>query len=220
MSWILDEGRKVWKCSKYSDLNYAEINNLAEYGQPFSPYGNENFLHDYVPDFAKVIVEMPHQAVMNSGYGANIKATHFDVVNRFLNFYEKLPVGLYDFPQLIALGFAVDGDRWINTNLYGWGRYGVAAGSIVAGDAAYVHGSVSLALMPRTLFMVATGFRRVDAELGAGNDNWDFESSTIYGGLNATVAALLGPDHYNLTAPIQINFTGPGRTEIIIKNLF
>jgi hypothetical protein len=41
VSWTLRtdaDGIKVWRCSLYTDLNYAEINNFAEYGCPFSPY--------------------------------------------------------------------------------------------------------------------------------------------------------------------------------------
>ena len=34
MSWTFDKSSGIWKCTKYSDLNYAEITNLAEYGQP------------------------------------------------------------------------------------------------------------------------------------------------------------------------------------------
>ena len=46
---------------------------------------------------------------------------------------------------------------------------------------------------------------------GAGDDNWDFESANVPRILNSTVAAIFGPDHYNLTAPIQILFRGMGK---------
>ena len=214
MSWTLDKAKGIWKCTKYSDLNYAEINNLAEYGQPMSPY-EPGFIQDFDPDFSKVIVEMPQMEVMTHGYGQNITADKFPLVRRF--FEEKLtfPVGTYTFDDLVGFGFASNDppERFMQTNLYGsgWGKYGVTAGDISALDAAYIHGTVSLVLMKTTKFIYSELIRRVEAEIGAGDDNWDFESSTIPRQVNAVVAAIFGPDHYNLEAPIQLLYRGPGK---------
>ena len=218
MTWTLDSSKKVWKCSSYSDLHYAAINNLAEYGQPKSPY-ERGFDHNFVPDFANVIVEMTQLEVMTNGYGRDVKVESFPIVNRFLS--EKLPLGHgnYDFDQLVRAGFAKKSERWIKSNLYGWGGYGVQAGSIDSADAAYIHGTISLALLKATRFISSPGLRRIDAEMGAGDDNWDFNSSSIQRVVNAAVATLFGPDHYNLEAPIQIRFRGHGRRASISKRV-
>ena len=198
-------------------MNYAEINNLAEYGQPFSPYDYGKYDQEFIPDFGKVVIEMPQIEVMMHGYGRNITPEAFPVAKKFLNQKLSLAPGTYDFKELVRQRFASEHDRWIQTNLYGWGRYGITAGSISALDAAYIHGTVSLALMAGTRFFYSPPYRRIEAEIGAGNDNWDFESLTIPRVLNAAVAAIFGPDHYNLTAPIQIIFTGPGRRVSVSK---
>lgn len=216
MGWTLDKASKIWKCRRYSDLNYAEITNLAEYGQPMSPY-EAGFDHDFVPDFGRVIVEMPQSEVMTNGYGKNIKAETFPIVGRFLKEKFAFPCGTFNFNDLVKHGFARGGDRWIRSNLYGWGGYGISAGSIDSGDAAYIHGTVSFALMPSTKFIYTKDLRRVEAELGAGDDNWDFNSSTLPKFVNATVAAVFGPDHSNLTAPIQIQFRGSGKSSSVEK---
>jgi len=109
----------------------------------------------------------------------------------------------------VRLKFAEKSDRWIRTNLYGWGKYGISAGDISAGDAAYIHGTVSMALMSST--------QEVNAEIGAGDDNWNFNSATIPTIVKATVGTLFGPDHYNLTAPLQIRFKGPGKRSIVSR---
>lgn len=217
MSWSLDKARGIWKCTKYSDLNYAEITNLAEYGEPFSPY-ETGFDPDFVPDFGNVIVEMPQLEVMTNGYGKNITAETFPIVTSFLDMAELLmdrwygiPKATHTFDDLVKFGFAKKTDRWIKTNLYGWGGYGITAGSIDSGDAAFIHGTVSIALMASTRFTYGGAARSVDAEIGAGSDNWDFNSGTIPGWLNGAVATIFGPDHYNLTGPIQIQYTNPGK---------
>ena len=115
---------------------------------------------------------------------------------------------------MVDKGLCSKSDRWINTDLYGLGSYGITSGSISAADAAYIHGSVSFALMKSTLFSRRGELRNVIAEIGAGNDNWDFNSGTIPRFANIAVGTLLGPAHYNLTAPIQIRFTGPGKISI------
>jgi hypothetical protein len=213
MSWTLDKTTGVWKCTRYSDLNYAEINNLAEYGEPMSPY-EPGFDQNFEPDFDNVIVEMPQLEVMTHGYGHNIKAESFPVVERFLKGKITIPPGTYRFADLVRRKVVVEKDRWIRSNLYGWGGYGITAGDIDPLDAAYIHGTVSFALMRGTRFTVAKSLRRVDAEIGAGDDNWDFDSNTIPRFVNAAVAAIFGPDHYNLTKPIQIRFRGPGKRSI------
>ncbi|MEO1618519.1 MAG: hypothetical protein AAFV88_21885 [Planctomycetota bacterium] len=243
MSWHYDQTAKIWHCSNFADLQYVDINNFAEYGQPFSPY-EAGYDHDHVPDFANIVIQMPQSAVMNGGYGRNITTLDFPIVNHFLNngvlmgdtaympqvvergadailaavgAIPTLPRGRYDLGTLISSGRASNSDRFINTNLYGWGSYGISSGSISAGDAAYIHGTVSFALKRNTAFVVTTTERRVEAEIGAGDDNWDFNSSTINSGVNAMVATLMGPDHYNLTGPIKIQFRGPGKRMIARK---
>lgn len=237
MSWSYDSAKKVWRCTRYSDLQYAEINNFAEYGQPVSPY-QSGYDHDHEPDFANIVIEMPQSEVMTVGYGANITPLDFPLVNHFLDngvmmgdtayapqFMERaadrlliavgamgrLPRGSHQLGNLIDRGAARNQDRFINTNLYGWGSYGIAAGDISSADAAYIHGTVSFALKRNSLFIVTATERRVEAEIGAGDDNWDFESSTINPVVNGTVGTLFGPDHYNLEAPIKFLYRGTGK---------
>jgi hypothetical protein len=69
--------------------------------------------------------------------------------------------------------------------------------------------------MNSTRFNHSQYLRQVKAEIGAGNDNWDYNSANINSRLNALVGTLLGPDHYNLTAPIKIKFTGLGKPSIV-----
>lgn len=242
MSWKLDKTNPkypqgVWKCTSYSDLQYVEINNLAEYGQPRSPY-EPGFDHDFEPDFGNVAVEMPQQAVMCEGYGRNITADCFPIVHRFL--YGPpftLNPRTYSFADLVRDGHATNGDRVIKTNLYGgglevpvvfalgswprwpvvWlGGYGITPGNISSGDAAYIHGTVAFALMASTRFTYSRGKRSVVAEIGARDDNWDFNSKTIPPIIEGTVAVLLGPGHYNLTAEIKIIFYGAGKLSVVM----
>jgi hypothetical protein len=220
MSWTLDAARKVWICTSYSDLNGYTINNLAEYGQPHSPYEHPGWVEEFDPDFANVVVEMPQSEVMANGYGRNITAKDFPYVKRFLEKDVSVSNGTYSFDDLVKLKAASDSsgksDRWIRTHLYGWGPYAITAGALDPGDAAYVHGSVSFALMTSgTKFIKSDTLCRVEAEIGAGNDNWDFNSGTIPDVVNVTVGVLLGPDHYNLEKPIRIQFTGPGKQSVV-----
>jgi hypothetical protein len=237
MSWTYDSTAKIWRCTHYTDLQYAEINNFAEYGQPVSPY-QPGYDHSHVPDFGNIVIEMSQSEVMNSGYGRKITTLDFPLVNHFLNngvmmgdtpympqFVERgadavlagigaiprLPTGRHRLGDLIARGAARNRDRFINTHLYGFGSYGITAGAITAADAAYIHGTVSFALTRNTVFVVTATHRTVEAEIGAGDDNWDFNSSNVPRVVNATVAALAGPAHYNLTGPIRILFRGPGK---------
>ncbi|MEQ9406722.1 MAG: hypothetical protein RIK87_03310 [Fuerstiella sp.] len=241
MSWRYDGSRGVWTCTSYSDLQYADINNFAEYGQPWSPY-ERSFLHNHVPDFGNIVIEMPQTEVMTAGYGRNLTPTNFPLVESFLRTgdadtdgaltgawenltralgasSDALPPGRHLLGNLIDRGIVPNGSRFIRSNLYGWGSYGVTSGSIAAGDAAYIHGTISFALMRSTVFVVDPRFRRVEAEMGAGDDNWDFNSSTISGPVNAAVATILGPAHYNLTAPIRMLYRGRGRRASVQRNL-
>jgi len=219
MSWTLDAARKVWICSTYSDLDGGAINNLAEYGEPSSPYEHPGWIEGFDPDFGNITVEMTQLEVMNHGYGRNITADKFPIVKRFLDETPSIPFGTYSFDRLVKLKYARESDRWIHSNLYGWGPYAITAGDLDSADAAYVHGSVALALMAGTRFCNAPTVRRVDAEIGAGDDNWDFESATIPDVVNVAVAVLLGPDHYNLENPIKIRFTGPGKRSVVEQNI-
>ena len=194
MGWTFDPAKKIWRCTSYSDLQFAEINNFAEYGQPVSPY-RPGYDHSHVPDFGNIVIEMPQSQVMNQGYGREITTLDFPLVNHFLDngvmmgdspyipqIVERgadailaavgaiptLPTGRHELGSLIDRGAARNRDRFINSNLYGWGSYGITAGDIDAGDAAYIHGTVSFALKRNTVFVVSSNERRVEAEIGAG----------------------------------------------------
>lgn len=212
MTWTLDSSgtHAIWRCSSYSDLNYAEINNFAHYGQPFSPY-ESGFKQNHVPDFANIIIEMPQSEVMINGYGRNIQGRSFPIVQKFLRLGHKLPLKTFTLKDLVTHQFARLSQRWIKSNLYGYGAHNIDAGTINSGDAAYIHGTVSFALMRSTRFHHNAKGRLVEAEIGAGNDNWDFNSSNVPVIVNALVKTLFGPDHYNLTAPIQLRYTGSGK---------
>jgi hypothetical protein len=217
MSWSLDKASNTWRCTEYSDLQYAEIINFAEYGQPRSPY-EPGFLDDFAPDFAHVVIEMPQAEVMKNGYGQNVTAENFPIVTRFLKENLKFPFGCYSFADLVKIGFAVNSDRTITDSLYG-SLFGAAVpGSISAADAAFIHGTVCFRLMASTRFTYRSQQREVHAEIGAGDDNWDFNSSTVPNVVNAFVAVTLGPDHYNLEAPIKINFIGAGKASIVVRS--
>ena len=88
MSWsfVANSGGSggVWKATRYDDLHYAEINNLAQYGQPYSPY-ESGYHHNHVPDFGNIVVQMPHTQVMTNGYGRNIRPGDFPIVTSFLS---------------------------------------------------------------------------------------------------------------------------------------
>jgi hypothetical protein len=59
--------------------------------------------------------------------------------------------------------------------------------------------------------------REVRAEIGARPDNWDFDSSNpLVNALNPIIAAVF-IDHYNLEAPLRINFVGPGKIDIVVR---
>jgi hypothetical protein len=220
MGWTLDKSTNVWRCTQYSDLDAGDINNFAEYGQPFDPYDHPHFLDTdvYAPDFAHLVIEMPQLEVMTNGYGKDLTAESFPIVKRFLNESLPFPHGTYTFNDLVNLGFATKDDRRIRGHLYPWrsGGNGFVPGSIDALGAAYVHGSVGAALMAGTRFAYSAKLRQVDAEIGALDDNWDFESGTLSRAEEA-LAAVAGPDHYNLEGPIKITFRGPGRNFVAKK---
>jgi hypothetical protein len=154
------------------------------------------------------VIEMPQQQVMSHGFGLAAQARAFPVIDRFLTQTLSIPFGSYHFSDLVRLGFASRQDRTCATNLY----TSHVQGEIYAGDAAYIYGTVAIAVMSSSVFNYTAREREVVAELGALDDNWDFESNTLLASvLNPVVAVLLGPDHYNLEAPIRIRFFGSGR---------
>ena len=210
MSWkmLKEKGKVIWECSLYSDLQYNEINNFAQYGQPSSPY-QTGFVHDdaYIPDFSNIIIRMPQREVMNKGYGRLIEPIHFPVIKSFLRGDYKLPNGRYTFDDIVIQRYAQRGSKMIFTNLYGTGSYPVASGvAISSGDAAYIHGSVGFSLMRSTQFDVSDDTYRVIAVVGALDDNWNFKSGNgLIQKLNPLVETLFGPDHNNLEpTPEQI----------------
>jgi hypothetical protein len=211
MSWsLIRQGSNyVWRCTFYTDLRSLEINNLAEWGQPFNPY-QQKFNHDFDSkhvNFSRVIVEMPQTEVMIKGYGRSVQPTDFAVVKNFLSGQMKIGDGTYRFQSLVNAGLASAKDRYMKANLYGRGD----SGEIDSAEAAYIHGSVGFALMSGTSFVVLGKQRTVNAEIGALDDNWDFESGNlIASALNPLVDALIGPSNYNLQKPIKIVFFGAG----------
>jgi hypothetical protein len=220
MSWSLDRTRNVWVASEYDDLQYAEINNLAEFGQPFE-LDKDGWIADYEPDFSNIVVEMPQIKVMTVGYGATVQPTDFPIVRRFLSPSEsaKLPDGTYRFDDFVRTGFANDHARWYDASMYrrfatSLLPYGLKrhTGDIDPADAAYIHGSVSFALKIATSTFVKTAAsRKVTVEMCVGNDNFDCESDNLLQVFDATVCAVAGPAHFNMDKPILIHFTGPGK---------
>jgi hypothetical protein len=219
MSWTLDKGRKVWKCSEYSDLQYDEIVNFAEYGQPRNPY-QPGFLEEdkFMPDFKHIVIEMPQAEVMTNGYGQNTGAENFPIVERFLKEKLSFSPGTYSFDDFVRMGFACSPDRTITDDLYGALLGKPVPGTILPNDAAFIYGTVSFSLMKSTRFTYTSQKREIRAEIGARDDNWDFKSSKVPNALNALLAATFGPDHYNLEAPIRINFVGPGKTSVVVRS--
>jgi hypothetical protein len=215
MSWsLIKQGTNyIWRCTSYTDLRSLEINNLAEWGQPFNPY-QPKFNHEFDSknvNFSRVIVEMPQNEVMLRGYGRSIEPQDFPLIERFLAGGIQLKDGTYRFQDLVNAGLAVSKDRYIKTNLYGRGD----SGAIDSTEAAYVHGSVGFALMSGTSFVVLGKQRTASAEIGALDDNWDFESGNLVASLlNPLVEALVGPSNYNLQKPIKIKFFGTGIVRI------
>ena len=222
----------VWVASRFSDIDGNSINNLAEFGEPFDPnVPNSGYIDETtIPiDFKKIAVELSQQEVMTSGYGANVTALDFPIVEKFLSFGNLLPFGEFTFADLVRRGFASEGppsDRFTTKSLYRAIPYAILTGNELKLDAAYVHGSVSFALMnpgPKTKgtrFINSSTVRRVEAEIGAGKDNWDFNSSNVWRLVNASVAVLIGPTHYNLEEPIIFYFTGPGKRSVAECNVY
>ena len=212
-------GRTVWRASEYADLQYDEINNLAEYGQPRNP-DQAGFEHDFVPDFQNVIIQISHHTMMDDGHGKNIGPTHFPIINQFLKGDIIVPDGTYSFIALQHLQKVQKADRTISNNLYHFRN--ITSGIITYRDAAYIYGSVGYALKHNTRYEKRGNTYVVQGEMGVLDDNWDFISAhPIAKTLNPLVAAFLGPDNYNLEpnpdAPgdtmgrIEIEYVGPGK---------
>ena len=224
MVWTLIQntsGHKIWRATEYADLQYAEINNLAQYGQPRNP-DQDGFDPNFVPDFQNVIIQIPHQAIMYHGHGKNIGPTHFPIITQFLNGAIGVPDGTYSFSQLQAHNPISRLRRTISGNLYGTSSLPITSGTISASDAAYIYGSVGYALMRTTRYAKRGNTYTVQGAIGALDDNWDFQSShPIAKTLNPLIAALLGPDHYKLEpnpdvpsdtmGRIEIEYIGPGK---------
>lgn len=213
--WGKEQEVDIWTCSEYSDLRAVPINNLAQYGQPFRP-DQAGYLPGLHVNFSALVVEMSQQEVMTNGYGRDITIRHFPLAVRFLAGELPVPAGRHTLASLIRHGYLIDKARRIRSaGLYGLGLgpNALTSGGIPRADAAYIHGTVGFALMKdETTFLTVPGVGRVvDAEIGAGDDNWDFESSTVPDWLNTLTAKLVGPKVYNLKKPITIRFTGPGK---------
>ncbi len=227
MGWTLIEeaGKKIWQASEYIDLQYDEITNLAEHGQPRNPY-QDGFDQDFMPDYQNVIVRMPHQAVMCDGHGKNIRPTDFPIVNEFLNGEIDIQDGSYSFARLKKLGKTLRFRRTIHGNLYAMSSIPTIPGAISAGDAAYIYGSVGYALMGSTRYEKKGNFYAVKGEIGVLHDNWDFQSGNpIAKIVNPLVATIFGPDYYNLEpnpskpsdvmGRIEIEYFGPGKPFLV-----
>jgi hypothetical protein len=175
-----------------------------------------------------IVIQMPQSEVMNSGYGRNIKIEDFPLVNAFLDnkiteetgsslpqssYRVPLNAGSYSFRDLLNRRALVDNriiterDQRITTSFYG------GAISLRTNDwfeDAYVHGTVGFALMNSTQFIVATHYKRVDAEVGALHDNWDLQSDAgIAMVVNGLVNAL-GLGVYN-NQRIGLQYYGAGK---------
>ena len=214
-------GKTVWRASEYADLQYDEINNLAEYRQPRSP-DQAGFDHDFIPDFQNVIIQIPHHTMMDNGHGKNIRPTHFPIINQFLNGDITVQDGTYSFIALKSLQKVQKSDRTISGHLYGFSNIPTTSGTINAAYAAYIYGSVGYALKHNTRYEKRGNTYVVQGEMGVIDDNWDFISdNTTANILNPLVAVLLGPDHYNLEpnpavpgdimGRIEIEYIGPGK---------
>lgn len=224
MGWRLIEdgaGRKIWRASEYTDLQYADINNLAQWGQPNSPY-EDGYNHEFVPDFKNVIVQIPHEVIMNDGHGKHIAASNFPIADKFLKGQIQVQNGCYSFRQLKDTGKLPHFRRTIHGNLYGTGSIPTTSGAISNADAAYIYGSVGYALMRSTRYVKCGHYYTIRGEIGVLDDNWDFQSDNpIAKALNPLIAAIFGPSHYNLepnpNAPgdamgrIDIEYIGDGK---------
>lgn len=225
MAWrkIIENGITIWECSKYSDLKSNEVDNLARYGQPNNPY-LKGFDHDHIPDYENIIVRMSQSEVMTNGYGKLIRPEHFPIIKKLTKSPISLNVsGKYSFNDLVLKKMAKKSDRFIYSNLYlGSNNTPVVSGAgVSSGDAAYIHGSVGFALMSNTYFMFRDGSLLISAEIGALDDNWDFQSdSRIAKLLNPLVSVLYGPEVNNLepnkskgssSGKIFIQYRGAGK---------
>lgn len=217
MSWLLEQTNNgaIWWCGKYSDLRFGEINNFAEFGQPWDPDDKE-YIEDFVPDFGNIVIRMAQSEIFWNGYGGLITANSFSAAK---NFIQKGPrgLGVLRFSDLMRIGLAHRSERVIARNLYKpWVLWDdMESGDISIIDAAYVHGRVNFSLSNSSVFYSGALLRYADVEIIVEPDNWDFESDTVPQWLNDIVKDLLGPGRYNLTAPIKLEFYGPGKRSVI-----
>jgi len=227
-------GKLVWECTRYQDLTRDRINNLAMYGQPFSP-GEVNYKTDLIPDFAHVTVRMSHFEVMNKGYGQTIKPENFPLVRLFLMGGLDLPIKSYSVDDVLKQAIKQTGKkykRFISKSLYNkQGHHSLENGLNTSYiDATYVHGTVGFALMKKgTQFIVEEGHYKVIAYIGASTDDWNFQSSnSLVQVVNPLVSLTLGPKTNNLQqtaveenegieARIMFEYVGTGKRMVVSK---
>jgi len=198
----------TWLVDDISDFWSGNMNDLLQYGQPYSPY-TPQFDHSmpFSPDISLTFLQTD---VMQNGYGASISASSFPIVQQWVNGEHDVGSGIFHFPDLVAAGTVDSRDRIISAHLYPFPG-NISSGDIPPVEAAYIHGSVGFALMEDTTFYRLAGYSWVVAEIGALSDNFDYESSRIPPALNAMVSVLLGPDEISVNLPIPILFSGDGK---------
>ena len=118
---------------------------------------------------------MTHTEVMFNGYGRDIQPEHFPIVSRFLKGEMNVIDGEYSLNNFIAKGLAEKRrDQFIKSNFYMPSlTIPITSGMISSGDAAYIHGSIGFALMDSTTFTKNGNIYKVNAEVGALDDNWN-----------------------------------------------
>jgi len=167
----------TWTSTNISELDMIAINNFAEWGQPVSPYQN-GFNHEIYNNWdGNVTIRYPQLEVMNNGYGVSVGGGSFSAIQNWTSGQIAVQNGVYSFNDLVDLGVFQNSDRKLPGNLYS-GE--LDSGSISTTDAAYVHGTVQFALMANTTFYSANGNYWVVSEVGAFDDNFDFQSSNTF----------------------------------------
>src|SRR5262249_50086703 len=124
-----------------------------------------------------------------------------------------LNAGSYSFKDLLARKVLVDNknitanDRVIAASFYG-GTITLRTNNWF--EDAYVHGTVGFALMDSTKFIVTANGKRVDAEVGALDDNWDLSSNSPTARLVNNLLYAAGFGVYN-NMTIALEYYGPGK---------